>query len=176
MERFEGVWRGEGVGEFPPRVAPFEYVEELVISRPCPEERPHLFELRSVTRDKHSDKPLHRETAFVRTFPHDKHRVEFMVTHPFGLVEISQGNVAALADSDSVRLEVVATAEGFARTSTAKPPFVTELRRFYELKGGSVSHVSEIADSREYIDFICEMATTTAPLQTHLVARLHRVG
>jgi hypothetical protein len=137
-------------------------VEELVISRPLPGDKPGLFEISSSTRDKHSNKPLHRETGYVRAV--DKHRVEFMMAHPFGLTEVSEGNVL-IDGEDTVKLEVTAKHEGFARSGNAKPPFVTELRRFYELHSGQP----------EFIDFIFEMATTTSPMQTHLVARYHRV-
>jgi hypothetical protein len=55
-----------------------------------------------------------------------------MVPHPFGVTEVSEGNVR-VADED-VEMKLTAKNEEFSRSSTAKPLFIKELRRFYQLK------------------------------------------
>ena len=163
FRRFEGIWRGEGVGEFPPRVAPFQYIEELVIK---PLSKPNVWECRSQTRNKVTDKPMHIETGFMRAHPGEPQgecgRVEFVISHPFGLAEVSQGNYT------SDMIEVTCRSEGFSRVATATPPQVTELRRVYRFV------VAE--DGCSYLEFLFEMGTTLTAMQTHLVAKLKKVA
>jgi hypothetical protein len=174
MHRLLGTWSGEGFGQYPPNVPPFEYIETLTIS---PGDRAGLFEISSSTKHKQTDKPMHKEKGYIRLVSGSKHKIEFMICHAFGVVEITEGNLIGddrighaedtVLQNSVVRLEVIAKPENFARTSTAKPPFVTELRRYYEVRS---------VEGEDYLEFMCEMATTTSAMQTHLVAKLKKVG
>ena len=171
MHRLIGTWSGQGLGQYPPNVAPFEYIETLTISA---DNRPGLFEISSSTKHKQTHKPMHKEKGYIRLVSGSKHKIEFMICHAFGVVEITEGNIFSDADAELgsghdsvVRLEVIGKPENFARTSTAKAPFLTELRRYYELK---------TVNDEEYLEFMCEMATTTSAMQTHLVAKLKKVS
>ena len=160
IKQLEGVWRGEGMGEYPPKVPPFQYIEELTVN---PLSKPNTWEIRSSTRNKMTSKPMHIETGFVRAHPADdlSGRVEFVISHPFGLSEVSEGNYT----NDNI--DVYCRNEGLTRTQSATSPFVTEVRRVYELKRSD--------NGAHFIDFLFEMATTHSPMQSHLVARLYKV-
>jgi hypothetical protein len=170
MKRMEGIWRGEGLGEFPPRIAPFQYLEELTIR---PMAKPNTWELRSQTRNKVTDKPMHVEVGFIRAQPNaptaqnvqssrlDSGKIEFVLSHPFGLSELSEGNYFGNT------IEVTCRNDGLNRVKTATAPFVTETRRVYDLK--------QEEDGDFSLNFLFEMGTSITPMQSHLVAKLKKV-
>lgn len=79
-----GSWRGRGDGSYP-TIAPFRYVEELVVE-PVPG-RP-IAHWRSRTRDAASDEPRHAESGFLRSTPPG---IELVLAHNFGLAEVAAG-------------------------------------------------------------------------------------
>ena len=163
MLALQGTWKGEGIGEYPPNVPPFQYIEELRIAATS---KPLTWEFHSITHNKSTGKPMHSEMGYIRCNPasnsweHQRGKIEFCVTHPFGLTEVSQGNYLEMA------IEVTSRNEGLTRSNSAKTPFVTEIRRFYELK--------KTSEGSACLEFLLEMATTVSPMQNHLVARLYK--
>jgi hypothetical protein len=79
-----GVWQGRGEGSYP-NVAPFAYLEELVIE-PVPG-RP-VAHWRSRSRDAATGEPRHAEAGFVRA---GGGGVELVVAHNTGITEVAVG-------------------------------------------------------------------------------------
>ncbi len=139
-----GTWIGEGEGTYP-TVAPFRYGEEIKVWHVG---KPFLsYAQRTWALD--DGRPLHGEAGYWRLKPQD--RVELVLAHPSGQVEIEEGMVSG------TRIELSSTLVG--RTSTAKE--VTALARQLTVRGHALSYT-------------VDMAAMGQPLQPHLRAGLER--
>ncbi len=139
-----GTWRGTGAGSYP-TIESFEYREEVTFGHVG---KPFLA-YGQRTRHAVTDLPLHAETGYWRLPGPD--RVELVIAHPTGIVEVLVGSFDGTAfdlRTDSV-----------TGTPTAKS--VTEVHRRVELDGDELRY--EVA-----------MAAVGQPLTHHLAATLHR--
>ncbi len=140
-----GTWRGEGRGRYP-TIADFTYGEELTFSHVG---RPFLVYAQR-TWSLETGAPMHSETGYWRSF--DDGRVEVVLAHPFGVVEVSEGRL------DGTRISLVATK--LVSTSTAKR--VDGLARTFDLSG-------------DRLTYSLAMATAGQRSQDHVSAELKRV-
>ncbi len=139
-----GIWRGEGKGEFP-TIQPFSYGEEV---RFWHVGKPFLaYSQRTWAMD--DGRPLHGEMGYWRPKPGG--RLEIVLAHPTGVVEIQEGKVRGN------EVELGSTQIGL--TSTAKA--VTRLERSLRVRGDELSY--EV-----------RMAAMGVPLTHHLAASLTR--
>lgn len=145
-----GDWEGEGRGAYP-TIEAFDYRETVTFAHPRPDkpfltytQRTWLFP---------DDTPSHAETGYVRGVPGD--RVELVLAHPSGVVEVLAGTVAA---TDG-RIDLASVA--VSCTPTAK--LVTEVRRVIERR------------DHDTLWYRLDMAAVDQPLQYHCEATLHRV-
>jgi hypothetical protein len=138
-----GTWAGEGEGDWPSS-GPFRYGEEMSFDQVG--EPFLLYAQRSWNA---GGEPLHFERGFVR--PAGAGRVELVLAHPLGIVEVAEGSVSANA------IDVASTT--VAVTGTGSP--VTELRRRFELNGN-------------VLRYELEMAMLDVPLTRHLKGELKR--
>ena len=146
-----GAWHGLGVVGYPTTTEQ-RYEQEVVFAH---DGRPFLsYTSRSwvLAEDGSRLRPAATETGFWRpgAQPRD---VEVLLAHPTGIVEVYVGEVAFTRIN--LATDVV------ARTTTAKA--VTALRRLYGLVEGDLAYA-------------VDMAAVDQPLQSHLSARLQRVG
>jgi hypothetical protein len=140
-----GTWRGTGQGEWP-RGEPFDYGEEMTFEHVG--DAFIMYSQRSwMLAD---DAPLHFERGFLR--PAGPGRVELVLAHPLGCVEVAEGTVA-----DDV-IDVASTT--VAVTSTGSP--VTELHRHVRVHEGRLSYE-------------LQMAMKDVAVMRHLSAELTRV-
>jgi hypothetical protein len=140
-----GTWRGDGAGEYP-TIEPFTYVEEVTFSHVG---TPVLWYTQR-TRHPTTGAPMHAETGFWRPVPPD--RVEVVLAHPTGVVEVEEGTVG------HGRIDLWSTSVG--HTATAKE--VTILERSFRLDG-------------DVLSYTLRMAAVGEPVTHHLAAELHRV-
>ena len=140
-----GTWTGEGAGSYP-TIEPFGYREELTIEAVPGRPVAHW---RSRTRDAATGEPRHAESGFLRSVGDG--RVEFVVAHSFGIVEVGTGGFTG------DRLEV--DSGGLVGTPSAKR--VDEVQRRYRFDGDSLTY--DVA-----------MAAVGEPVTHHLQATLHR--
>ncbi len=141
-----GRWAGEGEGSYP-TIEPFRYGEEITLSHVG---KPFLaYAQRSWSLD--DGRPLHAETGYWRCA--SPTRVELVVAHPTGVVEVSEGPLSATS--------LVLSSTAMARTGTAKE--VTALRR-------------RIAVAEDRLDYDLAMAAVGIVLTGHLRAVLRRVS
>lgn len=140
-----GTWRGEGEGEYP-TIERFAYGEEV---RFWHVGKPFLaYQQRTWALD--DGRGLHAEAGYWRPTPPD--RIEVVLAHPTGLVEVLEGGLAGTA--------VELASRTVATTSTAKP--VTATARTFTVQDGVLSYT-------------VAMAALGQPLQHHLAARLRRL-
>ena len=140
-----GTWRGTGKGDYP-TIQPFHYEEEVRfwhVGKP-------LLLYTQRTRTPADGQIRHSEMGYWRAVPGG--RVEIVLAHPFGIVEIQEGTV------EGGRIEVASTLVGL--TATAKE--VTRLERSFELRGSGA------------LAYEVRMQAVGQPLQHHLSAELHR--
>jgi hypothetical protein len=141
-----GTWTGEGVGDYP-SIERFAYREEVRFAHAG---KPFLtYAQRTWERD--GGAPLHSESGFWRTV--GRGRVELVLAHPFGVVEVSEG-----AHEDS-RLEV--TSRTLASSSTGSR--VDAIVRRLSVDG-------------DVLRYSVDMAAGGRPLQRHLDAELQRAA
>lgn len=139
-----GTWIGEGTGEYP-TIEPFAYGEEVCFTEVG---KPFLvYTQRTWSLD--DGRPLHAECGYWR--PQPGGRLEVVLAHPTGIVEIEEGAVTA------TRIELTSTA--VHRTTTAKE--VHALRRVFEVDGDTLS-------------YRLAMAAVGVPMTHHLAATLVR--
>jgi THAP4-like, heme-binding beta-barrel domain len=145
-----GRWEGAGVGGYP-TIESFRYGQELSFTHIG---KPYLiYTSRSwrLDEDGRIGQPLATESGFWR--PQPENRVEVLLAHPTGIVEIYLGEISG------TRIEMAT--DVVARTASAKT--VTGGRRLYGLVGGDLAYAYD-------------MAAVGQELQPHLSAQLKRVG
>lgn len=141
-----GTWAGEGVGEYP-TIETFRYGEEVRFFHTG---KPFLaYTQRTWALD--DGRPLHAESGYWRITPAG--RVELVLAHPTGIVEVQEGEVAGA----SVRLRSTT----IATTATAK--LVEALERDIDVEG-------------DQLRYAVRMAAVGQPLIHHLAATLQRTA
>ncbi|HSK24714.1 MAG TPA: FABP family protein [Egicoccus sp.] len=146
-----GTWAGEGAGHYP-TIEDFTYLEQVTfthVGKP-------FFAYAQRTRHPATGAPMHSESGYLRVVtpaPERPVRVELVVAHPFGIVEVDEGEF-----HEGV-LDLRAT--GLGRTSTAKA--VHALRRRFVLEGDTLA-------------YDLWMAHADTPETHHLAATLHRTA
>jgi hypothetical protein len=140
-----GRWIGEGQGRWPPGSEPFRYREEMSLG--------HVgdtflwYEQESFSPD--GAEPLHFERGFLR--PAGDGRVEALLAHPLGIVEVAEGTV------EGTTIELASTSVRTSATGSA----VTALRRLVRVEGDALTYE-------------LDMAMRDVPLSRHLDGRLRR--
>lgn len=148
-----GTWTGRGRGEYP-TIAPFDYAESITFSHVGKPFLAYSQRTRSLGAPGSPPQPMHAETGYWR-FP-SPGRVEVVLSHPTGVVEIEEGTVTVRLDGSLV-IDLATTT--VALTSTAKE--VEALERRFVIHGDT-------------IDYAVAMAAVGTPLRHHLEATLHR--
>lgn len=139
-----GTWRGEGDGEYP-TTEPFRYGEEMTFDHVG--EPFMLYSQRSWLEGDGS--PLHFERGFFR--PAGEGRVEIVLAHPLGIVEVAEGTVSGET------IDVASTTVALTTTGSR----VTALTRRIETAGAELAYE-------------LWMAMEGIPLSRHLRAKLRR--
>ena len=122
-----GTWRGEGEGSYP-TIEPFRYSEEVSFTHVG---KPFLA-YRQATVNLATGLPSHAEAGYWR--PAGEGRVELVMAHPTGVVEIEEGTVEALPEG--VRLNLRSTAVACAGTAKS----VLTLQRDVEVVGDTLRY------------------------------------
>ncbi|MGI9600489.1 MAG: FABP family protein [Acidimicrobiales bacterium] len=141
-----GTWTGRGHGDYP-TIDAFDYVEEVTLGHVG---KPFVA-YGQRTRHAVTDLPLHAESGYYRPAPGG--RVELVLAHPFGVVELAEGTVSGT--------EISLASQSVMSTTTAKD--VSDVRRVITVDG-------------DVMHYRVEMAAVGQPLQFHLEATLHRQG
>jgi len=149
-----GTWAGPGSGSYP-TIEPFEYLEEITFGHVG---KPFLA-YGQKTRDATSGLPLHAETGYWR--PAGPGRLEVVLSHPSGLLELQLGTIEAGASGGGAVIDLRSST--VVGTPTAKP--VTEVHRRFEL-----------SDDGQAITYDLSMAAMGLPMTHHLHAVLRRQG
>jgi THAP4-like, heme-binding beta-barrel domain len=150
LARLIGSWAGEGEGRYP-TIDPFRYREEIQFGHAG---KPFL-SYRQATVNLATGLPAHAEAGYLRSVAPG--RVELVLAHPTGIVEVSEGEV--LDEPDGLALHLVSAT--VLATPTAKE--VTSVERRLSLAG-------------DVLRYQVAMAAVGQPLQHHLAAELHRTG
>jgi len=145
-----GSWRGEGEGSYP-TIEPFRYSEEISFTHVG---KPFLA-YRQATVNLATGLPAHAEAGYWR--PAGEGRVELVMAHPTGVVEIEEGTVEVLPTGVQLHLRSTAV----AGSATAKS--VATLQRDVEVVGDTLHY--DLA-----------MGAVGQAHQHHLSATLRRVG
>lgn len=145
-----GAWSGTGAGSYP-TIEPFRYREDVVFGHVG---KPFLA-YRQATVRLDTGLPAHAEAGYLRGTGGG--RLELVLAHPTGIVELSVGTVVVTRG----RIEVHLRTTSVARTATAKD--VTDVERTITVEGDVLRY--EVA-----------MAAVGQPHQHHLAAELHRAG
>jgi hypothetical protein len=153
-----GRWVGVGTGQYP-TIDDFRFGQEVVFTT---DGRPFLsYASRSwlLDDDGQQVRPTAAESGFWR--PRPDNRVEVVLAHPTGFVEVWAGEqvVADIVDGQVTRSQVRLVADVVARTESAKQLDGGE--RLYGLVDGALL-------------WTYDMAAVGQPLHNHLAARLVR--
>jgi hypothetical protein len=146
-----GTWWGFGVGGYP-TIESFRYEQEITFST---DGRPVLrYESKTwlVDDDGNRIRPAAGELGWWRPGAHPR-ELEVLITHPTGISEVYVGEYA-FSKIDRV-------SDLVARTATAKE--VAAVKRLYGQVEGDLAYA-------------IDMAAVGQPLQSHISARLQRVG
>jgi hypothetical protein len=161
-----GRWKGTGKGDYP-TIKSFDFAQEVTFSHIG---KPYLIytsrtwrlgtdDTGEPSRDDRGDlvrlEPLAVETGFWRPQPDGK--VEVLLTHPTGIVEIYHGEFRGLTSIEMVT-------DAVARTETAKP--YTAGKRLYGLVP------SQAREGEQDLAYAFDMAAMGQPLTPHLWAVL----
>ena len=160
LRALEGHWRGEGIGEYPPTIAPFKCTVDFII-RPLSSV---TWEFRSETKTELTCELMSLEFGTFRCKPiqPSNGKIELSTLHALSSVtEISQGNYS----DDSI--EVCCRNEGLCHGDFSAQPRILEIRRVFELK--------RTHEGKEFLEILVEKATTETPMQSYLVARLFQI-
>ncbi len=141
-----GSWRGEGRGEYP-TIEPFAYGEEVTFAHVG---KPFLAYTQR-TWSLETGAPLHAEAGYWRSGGDG--RVEVILSHPFGAVEVLVGTVTG----GTLRL----VSQTVVTTPTAKR--IDAVERDVDLDG-------------DLLRYRIRMAAVGEPMTHHLAAELHRQG
>jgi hypothetical protein len=144
-----GTWRGEGEGEYP-TIERFRYSEEISFAHVG---KPFLA-YRQATVNLATGLPAHAESGYWRTG--GPGRVELVLAHPTGIVEVEEGTIAQGGAGAVIALH--STLVG--TTATAKQVVTLERR---------------VDVSRDTLRYDLSMGAVGQPHQHHLAAVLHRV-
>lgn len=153
VECLLGTWTGRGRGEYP-TIDPFDYAESITFTHVGKPFLAYSQRTRSLGGGGAPSQPMHAESGYWR-FPAPG-RVELVLSHPTGVVEIEEGTLGVRLDG-SILIELTTTT--VALSSTAKD--VSAIQRRFHVHGDT-------------IDYTVAMAAVGAPLQHHLRATLHR--
>jgi hypothetical protein len=145
-----GAWAGVGRGEYP-TIESFSYNETITFSHVG---KPFLSYTQRTT-DAADGRPLHAETGYLRV--PSPGRVEFVVAHPTGIVEVYEGTLEV---SDSTATILIATTS-IARTETAKQ--VSEMQRTFSV---------DLRPDRMSLSYSVAMSAMGLALTHHLAAEL----
>ncbi|MBV9451572.1 MAG: FABP family protein [Streptosporangiaceae bacterium] len=144
-----GRWEGAGVGGYP-TIESFQFGQEIIFSHNGKPFLSYVSRTWRLDEDGRIGPPLGTESGYWRPAPDN--RVEVMLAHPTGIVEIYLGEVAG------TKIEMAT--DVVARTATAKE--VSAGRRIYGLAGPDLG-------------WAYDMAAMGQPLQSHMSALLRRV-
>lgn len=137
-----GTWKSTSAKGHFPNIKDFSYEETIQfeeIGQP-------LLNFKSTSRI--GDRPMHLESGFLKIVP-GSNKLSFLVSHNFGICSIEEGEIN--------ETKIVLESKDIIRTSSAKEPHVTKLRRTIQLVDGK-------------LEISTEMATTRVPeLTNHLV-------
>ncbi len=147
-----GTWSGHGHGEYP-TIEPFDYDETVTFSHLGKPFLAYTQRTSALLAEGTLGAPLHAESGFWR-FP-TPGSVEVVISHPTGITEVEQGDIAVNGGALTVRM--AATYIGL--TSTAKS--VTAIERTIAVHGDT-------------LEYRVAMAAVGKPLQHHLEATLTR--
>jgi THAP4-like, heme-binding beta-barrel domain len=150
LARLIGSWVGEGEGRYP-TIEPFRYREEVHFGH---NGKPFV-SYRQATVNLATGQPAHAEAGYLRAAAPG--RVELVVAHPTGIVEVSQGEV--LDEPHGLALHVMS--DTVLATPTAKE--VTTVERRISLTG-------------DVLRYQVAMAAVGQPVQHHLAAELRRTA
>lgn len=148
LEPLLGIWAGSGAGEYP-TIPSFRYRESITfghVGKPFLSYTQH-------TRHLGDNRPLHAETGYIRLPQPD--RVEWVLAHPTGIVEVMEGTLEVAADG-ALTMTMTST---LGRSSSAKD--VSAMARTFTLRDGELSYT-------------VQMAAVGQPLQHHLSAVLRQ--
>lgn len=147
--RLLGTWRGEGAGHYP-SIDAFRYSEEITFGHAG---KPFLA-YRQTTVNLDTGIPAHAEAGYWRHA--GPGRVELVMAHPSGIVEVEEGTVEVT--ESGVRLHLRSTSVAMAATAKS----VETLER-------------EIEVSDDVFHYDLSMGAVGLPHQHHLSATLRRV-
>lgn len=147
-----GTWTGRGHGVYP-TIDPFDYTEQVSFGHVGKPFLAYGQRTRALDPAGVEGLPLHAETGYWR-FP-TPDRVEVVLSHPSGIVEIEEGTVSI--DDGVIVVELVSTS--VATTATAKS--VIGVERSFRFEG-------------DVVEYTLRMAAVGQPMQHHLAATLHR--
>ena len=145
-----GRWEGAGVGGYP-TIESFRFGQEITFSQNGKAFLSYVSRTWRLDDDGTIGPPLSTESGYWR--PQPDNRVELMLAHPTGIVEIYLGEVSG------TKIEMAT--DVVARTASAKQ--VSGGRRIYGLAGPDLA-------------WAYDMAAMGQPLQPHVSAMLKRVA